>query len=122
MGRFSDTLLDHARHPRNFGRDDSASVVGRGDLDGRPPRVEIFLRLERNAISRASFVAGGCGVTVGACSALTEMILGLVPAEAKKISTSQLDAALDGTPVDKRYCLDVAIAALRNALRTTLIQ
>lgn len=119
MPRFSDTLLEHARYPHNLARGDHFGRVGRADLDGRPPYVEIFLEVQCGQIVRASFDARGCGVTVAACSALTEIVKLQSTTNAAEIDAKVLDRALDGVPSDKYYCLQVAVSALRAALNST---
>ncbi|BBO34429.1 iron-sulfur cluster assembly scaffold protein [Lacipirellula parvula] len=121
MSRFSETLLEHARHPRHFGRDDEAELFGQAGLENGPPRVEIYLRVANDVITRVTFYAAGCGVTIGACSALSELIEGCTLREAASVDTLQLTNALDGVPSDKGYCLNVCIAALRNALARRLL-
>ena len=76
MSRFSETLLDHARSPRNGGPLPSASAVGKASLHGRAPYVTIYLDIQDGTISQAQFTAFGCGVTIASCSALTEMLVG----------------------------------------------
>lgn len=117
MSRFSDKLLDHARHPYNCGSDKDANAIGRADLNGSPPNVEIYLRISNGRVSDASFQAGGCGVTVACCSALTQLLRGQGVKDCLKIKAEQIESALEGIPADKRYCPEVAIAALQNALR-----
>ena len=118
MSRFSETLLEHARHPRNCRRDNEADLVGMANLDGGPPQVEFCLRVEAGRITRASFQAGGCGVTIGACSALSELVEGVTLEEAAMITRDRLSEALEGVPPDKHYCLDVALAAIQGAACT----
>jgi NifU-like protein involved in Fe-S cluster formation len=118
MPRFSEVLLDHARYPRNLGRDDEADAAGRADLDGRPPSVEFFLRLEGDSIARATFHAAGCGVTIAAASAMTELVIGQPYEDCARLHADDVASALDGVPGDKRFCVDVAIAALKDALAT----
>lgn len=117
MSRFSETLLEHARHPHHCRRDDEADLVGTANLAGNPPQVEFYLRLEGDRIVKASFQAGGCGVTIAACSALAGLAEGMTLSEATSLGREQLSEALEGVPQDKWYCLDVALAALRNAAR-----
>lgn len=115
MSRFSETLLEHARHPRNCRRDDQANCVGIANLEGGPPQVEFYLRVEAGRIARSSFQAGGCGVTIGAASALAELAEGMMLAEVERIDRGRLCEALEGVPSDKHYCLDVALAAIKGA-------
>lgn len=115
MSRFSETLLEHARHPRNCRRDDEADLIGRANLEGGPPQVEFYLRVADGQIAKASFQAAGCGVTIGACSALVELIEGTPLADIHLVTRQQLSDALEGVPPDKGYCLEVALAALKRA-------
>lgn len=116
MRRFSEELLERARRPRNMGRDESADLIGIATTEDGPPSVRLFLRLDGRRIVRSTFEASGCGVTLAACSALTELILSKSVEEARVIDESRLDAFLDGVPPDKHYCLRIAVAAMRNAL------
>jgi NifU-like protein len=116
MPRFSETLLDYARFPRNLERDDNAHAVGWADWDGQPPRVEVFLRIEGGQVRRATFQAAGCGVTIAAASAMTELLEGRSINACRSLTADDVAAALEGVPGDKRFCVDVAIAALCNAL------
>ncbi len=121
MSRFSETLLEHARHPRNCRRDEQADLIGMANLEGGPPQVEFYLRLEGERIVKASFQAGGCGVTIGAASALAELVEGLSLVDASTITRDRLSDALEGVPTDKAYCLDVALAAFKNAAAVRMI-
>lgn len=117
MARFSEALMEHARYPKNLGRDELADRIGRADFGGSPPQIEFYLRLDQGKITKASFEAAGCGVTIGACSALVEMIVGIDATQAVKIDAVNLSKKLEGVPGDKEFCLNVAIAALRDALK-----
>lgn len=116
MPRFSETLLDHARNPRAFGRDGSANTVGISSFGGRPPTIELYLRVEEDIIVKASFHATGCGVAIATGSVLTEMIFNQQVCECARIQSSDICDELNGIPSDKRFCAEVTIAALKNAL------
>lgn len=114
--RFSDTLLDHARHPHNMGRDPQANAQGRADFNGRPPNVEFYLRVDGSQVSAAKFHAVGCGVTIAAASLLTDLVRGRRLDECRAITPEHVAQNLDGIPADKRLSIEVVMAALRNAL------
>lgn len=116
MSRFSDTLLEHARHPVNLGRDVEANAVGLADIGGQPPVMEIYLTIANEKVEKAAFFASGCGVTIAVGSALTELIKGLSVKECKAIETASVAQVLGGIPNDKLYCAEVGIAAMRLAL------
>lgn len=120
MSRFSETLLEHARHPHNFGRAPSAAVFGQADLNGQPPRVEIYLQITEGLIKNASYYAEGCGVTIAIGSVMTDLLREKSIQYAWELNAESLDKELDGIPPDKLFCVDVAIRGLRSALSTTM--
>jgi NifU-like protein involved in Fe-S cluster formation len=62
MSRFSDTLMEHFQAPANREAMECPDLVGKGSLDGYPPFVTIYLRIDKNHVVDASFQAEGCGV------------------------------------------------------------
>jgi NifU-like protein involved in Fe-S cluster formation len=95
-----------------------ADAIGKGSLDGYPPFVIVYLRIDRNRVAVATFEAEGCGVTIACGSVLTELIRGHSLAECRQITAETLAKALDGIPSGKEYCAAVAISALHNAIRS----
>ena len=116
MARYSDVLLDHARDPRNAGEMQQPSATGRSSLKGSAPRTVLFLKLQDDVVQDARFQTFGCGVMVAACSVLTEMVKSKSIADCRRLRPVDLVAALQGMPQDKRFCADLALAALRDAL------
>jgi nitrogen fixation NifU-like protein len=108
--------MDHFNAPRNAGPMDVPDVVGSADVDGHAPRVTIYLRLGGEIISDARFTTFGCGVTIAACSMLTELVTNRTVCDARSLTSDELGNALDGVPADKEHCTAVAIRALRQAL------
>jgi nitrogen fixation NifU-like protein len=116
MSRFSDTLMEHFQLPISRGLMERPSFVGKGSLDGYPPYVTLYLRIDGGHITDATFQAEGCGVTIACGSMLTEMIRGRSLAECRQLTAHELAEALDGIPPGKEYCADVAIRALQDAV------
>jgi nitrogen fixation NifU-like protein len=77
----------------------------------------MYLIVQGESVSRAKFEAQGCGVTIAACSALTELIQDKPLSFCTKLNTSDLIQALDGVPADRAHSPEVAVEALRDALR-----
>jgi NifU-like protein involved in Fe-S cluster formation len=116
MSRYSETLLDHARYPRNFRVDEAADVVGTADFDGRVPAVTIYLRIFNERITSVSFQAGGCAVIVAACSALSMLAEGKKVNTCIRISPEDIARALEGVPADKMFSAELAVAAFCDGL------
>jgi nitrogen fixation NifU-like protein len=117
MSRFSDTLMEHFQYPANRGRIERADLVGRGGLCGYPPFVTVYLRIAQDRVTDVTFEAEGCGVTIACGSMLTELVKGRTLAECRHVTGEKLSEALEGVPSGKEYCVEVAISALRDAIR-----
>lgn len=102
--------------PRNAGEMESPSAVGRASLDGNAPYMTIYVKVEGNRITRATFQTFGCGYSVAACSVLTELLVGMALEDAAHFSASTILDRLDGVPVEKTFCANMATDALLDAL------
>lgn len=71
-----DLLLDHYRHPHNFGRVEGASVV---HAEGNPScgdQIEISLKTKDGIIEDVKFQGKGCIISQAAASILTDLVKG----------------------------------------------
>lgn len=116
MGEFSDTLMDHAQHPRNATPRPQPHAVGLANYQGRAPHVAIYLYVQDDFIDDARFQATGCGVAIACGSVTTEMIRGKSLDDCQKLRPYDVIEALDGLPAGKEMCAELVIFALRNAL------
>jgi NifU-like protein involved in Fe-S cluster formation len=97
-------------------------AVGEADLRGHAPRFTIYLQASGGRVTQARFQTFGCGYSIAACSALTELITGKTISECQAITADQVVTALDGMPEEKRFCADLAVAALRDALQKLRVE
>jgi len=116
MSRFSARLTEYLELRPNFGKLPDADRVGEASLQGHAPFVTMYLAVDGGRVREARFEAAGCGVTIGAAAALTELVPGKTLAECAALEVDDLIAAIDGLPFDKRYCAHVVLAALKAAL------
>jgi nitrogen fixation protein NifU and related proteins len=112
---YSDIVIEHFLRPRNVGVLENADCFNAmsgicGDTIG------IYVELERDTITRISFVTDGCGPTIACSSALTTMAKGLTIQEAVKIGGEDLIKYLGGLPLENTHCADLAVNTLRSAL------
>jgi NifU-like protein len=114
--RFSATLLDHARNPRNGGELESPDAVGKASLGGRAPYTTIYLKVADDIVLQASFQTFGCGVSIACASVLTETVKGLTLEQCRGINEQSIVEQLDGVPPDKQFCAALVLDALRDAL------
>ena len=116
---YSETLLDHFRHPRNCGAltDPDVSYESFNPLCG--DRIRLELKFENQTVTQAHFVGDGCAISIAAASLLTELILHKNTDFLQTISNEQLIAALESDIKPARLqCAILALEALRAALAT----
>jgi nitrogen fixation NifU-like protein len=114
---YSAKLLDHFENPRHAGdvpgADASAEVENPvcGDV------LRLTLKVLGHQIAKVGFKAKGC-VPVMACgSALSEMVWGKSVLEAKGLAPDDVIAAVGGVPPASTHAAQLAVDALRAALR-----
>lgn len=117
MGRLSDVVLEHFEHPRCGKPLSPPFLEGQVGSRGTPRYMGICVRVESNAVHAASFQAYGCACAIAAGSLLCEWALGRSVPEVRQLSATALEAMLGGLPATRRYCADLAIEAMREALR-----
>jgi nitrogen fixation NifU-like protein len=73
---YRNTVLDHSRHPHNFGRLEPAdrTVQGHNPLCG--DKITLFLRLNENDITDIAFEGTGCAIAITSASIMTDIVAG----------------------------------------------
>jgi len=117
MSLYSEVLLDHFRHPRNYGSLDEPDISQENFNPLCGDRIRIELKLDRAAIKEARFKGDGCAISTAAASLLTEMVTGLEIKAVAAISNEEMIAALESDIQPARIqCAVLALEALREAL------
>ncbi|HEU5191794.1 MAG TPA: iron-sulfur cluster assembly scaffold protein [Methylomirabilota bacterium] len=115
--RYSDTLIEHFRHPRNAGMMRDPDGVGESEYAECMDLARVFLRVREGRIEDVRFQTYGCGPTIAASSAATELIRGAALADVLELVDAQVDAAVGGLPPDRAHAAQVVTAAIRAAAR-----
>jgi len=116
---YSDTVLEHFRHPRNVGKienPDGQSVEG-SPACGDMVSVHINVDPGKKTISDIKFESYGCASNIATGSIITELAKGKTLDEARKITWQQASEALGGLPKIKAHCSVLAIEGLRGAIQ-----
>jgi nitrogen fixation NifU-like protein len=82
---YQEVIFDHNRNPRNFRVIDNADrkVEGFNPLCG--DRLTLYLSLDGDKITDASFQGSGCAISTASVSLMTEIIKGKTVAEAEAL-------------------------------------
>ena len=113
---YSDKAIDYIINKVNVGKLKNPSIEHSyqgpcGDT------MKLYLKIESDLITDASFEATGCAGVFSAGSALTELIKGKELNEAKKITEAAIIAHLEDVPPHKADCVVLAKKTFENAIQ-----
>ena len=116
QGVYTETVIDHALHPRNFGEmpgaDGFASTISAGS-----DNIKMWLRVRNDRITETSFWTDACAATIASLSMTTELVKGRTASEAMMIGPQEVLQALGGLPEGNVHCAVQAASILKEALR-----
>jgi nitrogen fixation protein NifU and related proteins len=112
---YAEPFIEHSMEPKNVGNmedpDSYVSVLGScGDS------MDIWLRIDKNTITDATFVTNGCSATIACGSILTELAKNKTLGEALGINAKMFIDELGGLPEDHTHCAGLASLALKRAV------
>ncbi len=99
------------REPDGVGEDEFTECM---DL------ARFYLRVRDGRVEQARFQAYGCGPTLAACSAGTEVAAGSTLEDLAGMPATLIESAVGGLPPERRHAADVVAGALRAAARDAL--
>ena len=118
-GNYSAAYLDHALKPRNTGNLPGANGFACSEgHDGSS--MEVWLKVSDEVIKRATFWSDGCGTTIACGSMATVLAGGKSIAEAINLAPADIENALGGLPGEGCVCAELAVNALKSAIRDYL--
>ena len=118
--RYSERLVDHFLNPRNAGLMRDADGVGEDEFAGCGDLARFFLRVADGRVKEVRFQTYGCGPTIAAASAASELVMGWRLDAVLQLSANDVERAVDGLPEDRRHAADVVAGAIRAAILDTL--
>jgi len=82
---YQEMILDHHRHPRNFGKLPGANREAEGFNPLCGDRVTVYALMDGDRIQDLSFEGSGCAICIASCSLMTEAVKGQTVAEAETL-------------------------------------
>jgi nitrogen fixation NifU-like protein len=113
---YSAQLLDHFQNPRNVGEIADADAVAEIENPACGDVLRLSLKASAGQITQARFKAKGCVAAIACASALTELVVGKTPKEARGVRREELIAAVGGLPQASTHAAQLALDALAAAL------
>ena len=118
MTPYSDTIQDHAKHPRNYGSLDAPDIRAEDVNPFCGDRVRIDVALSpQQTVSAARFQGDLCAIARAASSLLTEMIAGAPLARVRAMTDAeQLEALGSEIQPARRSCALLPLVVLRSGV------
>ena len=113
--RYSAVLVDHFLNPRNAVLMRDPDGVGEDEYEGCGDLARFYLRVRGGRAVDVRFQTYGCGPTIAAASAASELVGGRAIEELVNLKAEEVERVLEGLPEDRRHAADVAAGALRAA-------
>jgi len=85
---YQETIFDHYRRPRNYGRLNGANRTAEGYNPLCGDKVTLYLQVEEGVIRDARFEGAGCAIATASASLMTESIKGKREDEALRLLES----------------------------------
>ena len=115
---YQQNILDHYKHPRNFGEivDAPAKAHAANPLCG--DELDFFLIFDTaGKVSDVKFTGRGCTITMASASMLSEKLKGMARADIEKLSNQEAIDVL-GVPVNpaRLKCATLALETVQQAI------
>jgi nitrogen fixation NifU-like protein len=83
---YQEVILDHGKHPRNFGHPAGANREAHGHNAMCGDTLDVFLTIDaQGRVADAAFEGQGCAISVASASMMTEMLKGGTEADAHRL-------------------------------------
>ncbi len=83
---YQEVILDHGRHPRNFGSLEGCNHMAHGHNPMCGDTLVVYLKVgENRVIEGATFKGQGCAISVASASMMTDILMGKTAEEAETL-------------------------------------
>ncbi len=96
---YQEVILDHNRHPHNFGELDGADRHADGHNPLCGDRLAVYVNLDGDRIADVSFLGSGCAISKASASLMTDAVKGKTLPEARRLFEEFLALVTDDRAV-----------------------
>jgi nitrogen fixation NifU-like protein len=117
---YSEKVMNHFTNPKNVGEIEYAD--GKGTV-GNPicgDMTDIYIKVKDGKLIDIKFKTFGCAAAIASSSMITEMAIGMTVEEALRITRDDVAKELDGLPLKKLHCSNLASDGLHAAIEDYL--
>lgn len=115
---YTETILDHYAHPRNWGRLPSPDIVADNDDPSCGDQVHLEIALDPDGrVAQVAFEGDGCMISMASASLFTEHLQGKRVKDLEALTEEEVLSWLDAPiPPNRRSCALSPLVALRAGL------
>lgn len=120
---YREQILDHYKHPRNFGHLEGADVKSEEINVSCGDRIVVEIRLKKNdknenVIDDIRFSGEGCAIDQASASMLTEKVIGMSVPDIMKLDRTYIESMLGTTLTPSRVkCAVLPLEAIQKAVQ-----
>ena len=82
---YQELIVDHSKHPRNFGKLDDANHKAEGFNPLCGDRLKLYLKIDDGVVTDAGFEGHGCAISTASASLMTEALKGRTQEQAEAL-------------------------------------
>ncbi|MEK7165897.1 MAG: iron-sulfur cluster assembly scaffold protein [Patescibacteria group bacterium] len=114
---YREHILDHYKHPRNFGILKYANVVASDNLVSCGDQLSMQLQIKNNVVVEVMFQGQGCAISISSASMLTEIAKNKTIDDLKTLNKDDILRMLGINPTPTRLnCVLLSLEVLHQAL------
>ena len=114
---YREQILDHYKHPRNFGKLPQANAVASDNLVSCGDQLRMELLVNEKKVADIRFQGEGCAISLASASMLTEMAKGKQVGDLIILTKDDILAMLGINPTPTRLkCALLSLEVLHKAL------
>ncbi len=117
MFAVSPELIDHFRNPRNVGELNAPAVSVEASNPVCGDILRLSVKMEEGRVAEARYKVRGCAASIGAGSALTELMAGRDRAELSLITRDMVETAVGGLSNESKHAAALCVDAVRAILK-----
>jgi nitrogen fixation protein NifU and related proteins len=120
---YKENILDHFRHPRNFGKLEDCTIKNRKFNPACGDTIEISIAIKDNKVKEVKFFGRGCAISMASASMLTEKIKNMSVEELKNVNEGEV-LEMIGVPlgVVRMKCGLLSLRTLKEGIEKTEVK
>ncbi|MEW6610335.1 MAG: iron-sulfur cluster assembly scaffold protein [Patescibacteria group bacterium] len=120
---YREEILDHYKHPRNFGTLDNPTVSAEENNKNCGDYIMVALKVEKGILTEIRWSGSGCALSMAGASMLSEQINGRNVRDIESITESDILKMMGGSITQGRiHCASLAFKALQKGLKALHIR